>query len=317
MKRYLSIDDFREILDREIGFSSHEKSDHTSQKQTSYTSSARSTKNPQSGNFFANMMCGTILPITGYTLPASSYIVFIFILTAFDLSGIEGMGYYFTVLFYMFLLWLSVIVIFILMGYKNKLNVNPTALLVSWMIFACPCMTMGPNIPHGRSLGKLSGCESNLKKIATALELYSDEAGGYYPPDLEKLLLPGSGYVITPDVIRNVRDKIENNKTNELYRLENRRMSENRMRDELSEKGFTGDEIEIVISCAEKKEGQPYIKELPLCPSCKQSYTYEVSSEAHNYTLFCGKEKSHISTRWVGQDGNWPQYTPGEGIKLK
>ena len=111
-----------------------------------------------------------------------------------------------------------------------------------------------PNMMRSRYQGLHFACESNLKNIATALEMYATDNEGKYPPSL-RLLVENSDY--------------------------------------------------------------QYIKKIPVCPSSHSSYGYEVSQDSYNFTLWCGKERSHSKTYPYNKNGCWPQYTPGEGIILK
>ena len=66
------------------------------------------------------------------------------------------------------------------------------------------------------------------------------------------------------------------------------------------------------------KDGNLYMKEIPLCPlSSNSEYGYTCSNrgELYNFTLWCntqGHKGGDICT-----DGKWPQYNPIEGVKLK
>jgi type II secretory pathway pseudopilin PulG len=44
-----------------------------------------------------------------------------------------------------------------------------------------------PNFVRTRSQGRLTGCKSNLKNLASAIESYSTDNGGRYPTVLSKL----------------------------------------------------------------------------------------------------------------------------------
>jgi len=131
-----------------------------------------------------------------------------------------------------------------------------------------------PNFIRMPTQGRLAACESNLKNIATALEMYATDYIGDYPPSLS-------------------------------YLTEN-----------------------ICPS------GGSYIKKIPECPGDRPTfwqrnfpmlfpppkggpYIYMMADCPDNFTLICGKTKSHISTGTVSSDGCWPQYTPGYGINLK
>lgn len=50
---------------------------------------------------------------------------------------------------------------------------------------------------HHHGQGQLTACKSNLKNIATALEIYSSDNHGQYPATLEKLI-PGNYLKVVP-----------------------------------------------------------------------------------------------------------------------
>ena len=132
----------------------------------------------------------------------------------------------------------------------------PQAVAV-FLIFAIFPAILIPNFLKARSSGQLAACESNLKNIATALEMYATDFNGDYPPSLDYLTMnyPGGG---------------------------------------------------------------AYMKALPNCPAIPtEGYIYESANDPDNFTLVCGASKGHINTGTVSSEGHWPQYTPGEGIRLK
>jgi len=132
--------------------------------------------------------------------------------------------------------------------------------LIIFTVFGLLGFILVPNHLKARSSGRLAACESNLKNIATALEMYATDYSGAYPPSLD--------YLTRYD----------------------------------SYEGYSSG----------------YMKTLPKCPSdTTASYHYEVFDNPDNFTLCCGKEKAHIATGTVSSEGCWPQYTPGEGVKLK
>ena len=48
--------------------------------------------------------------------------------------------------------------------------------------------TLVPNFMKARSRGQLTACKSNLKNLATALEMYASDNKGHYPKALDQLL---------------------------------------------------------------------------------------------------------------------------------
>ena len=65
----------------------------------------------------------------------------------------------------------------------------------------------------------------------------------------------------------------------------------------------------------EKTKKGAYINKMPMCPACNIPYTYEVSKDFNNFTAICSKPDVHIPGEIVPSKGNWPQYSPGKGIK--
>lgn len=51
--------------------------------------------------------------------------------------------------------------------------------------------TLVPNFMKARARGQITACKSNLKNLATALEMYSSDNRGHYPESLDKLI-PGN-----------------------------------------------------------------------------------------------------------------------------
>ncbi len=68
-------------------------------------------------------------------------------------------------------------------GLGGKLGV--AALVLSLPAFSF--LVLAPNFIRCTNYGPLTSCKSNLKNIATALEMYSTDNGGRYPDSLEQL----------------------------------------------------------------------------------------------------------------------------------
>jgi len=67
------------------------------------------------------------------------------------------------------------------------------------------------------------------------------------------------------------------------------------------------------LNCLKEK----YLEKLPSCPYSKREYSYEVSNNLFNFTLWCTYPGSHGRVNMVKDGGCYPQYTPGEGIILR
>ena len=60
-------------------------------------------------------------------------------------------------------------------------------LMIVIAIIAILAAILVPNFIRARAQGQFTACKSNLKNIATALEMYSTDAQGRYPTTLSKL----------------------------------------------------------------------------------------------------------------------------------
>jgi len=142
---------------------------------------------------------------------------------------------------------------------RNKKGFTLIELMIVIAIIAILAAILVPNFLKARAQGQLAACESNLKNIATALEMYATDFSGDYPST-----------------------------------------------------------ISLLTDTSATTAGGAYMKAIPNCPSITTSpYSYTYNSTPDNFTLNCGGSSAHIATGTVCTSGNWPQYTPGEGVKLK
>jgi type IV pilus assembly protein PilA len=140
---------------------------------------------------------------------------------------------------------------------RNKKGFTLIELMIVIAIIAILAAILVPNFLKARAQGQLAACESNLKNIATALEMYATDFSGDYPAGA----------------------------------------------------------LTLLTSTA---TGGAYMKAIPNCPSVTTApYDYTSNASPDNFTLTCGAATAHIATGTVCTTANWPQYTPGEGIKLK
>lgn len=58
-------------------------------------------------------------------------------------------------------------------------------LMIVIAIIAILAAILVPSYVRARAMSQLTGCKSNLKNIATALEAYSVDNAGHYPNDIE------------------------------------------------------------------------------------------------------------------------------------
>lgn len=69
-------------------------------------------------------------------------------------------------------------------------------LMIVIAIIAILAAILVPNFIRARAQGQVTACKSNLKNIATALEMYSTDYGGRFPTNIT------SGGVLTPNYLR-------------------------------------------------------------------------------------------------------------------
>ena len=60
----------------------------------------------------------------------------------------------------------------------------------------------------------------------------------------------------------------------------------------------------------------PYIKTIPLCPSCKKPYIYSSQTDPDFFIIKCGGENAHKETGLAGE-GNYPVFNSKEGLIRK
>lgn len=72
------------------------------------------------------------------------------------------------------------------------------ASLATFCMFSLLASGCGRGIPRAPDQGKLTACKSKIKNIATALEMYSTDWEGHYPPPSTHLNL------LTPDYLKTI-----------------------------------------------------------------------------------------------------------------
>ena len=72
---------------------------------------------------------------------------------------------------------------------EKKAGCSPLSLIMAFGLVLVMGALFVPNFIRARARGQLTACKSNLKNIGTAMEMYSTDYSGQYPPDI-KLLAP-------------------------------------------------------------------------------------------------------------------------------
>jgi len=178
LKRYISMVEFCEALERYAGIT---------EKAYSYASSSAPP------------------------LSSGSLTIILIIAGVFVVSMFGGQMCYLPIAGLLAVFFISYAIVFIiyypslhLINYifKKEYRVNsnfpvPYSIILS-IIFILAAILI-PNFLKSKSGGYLAACESNLKNIATALEMYATDNEGYYPPSLEYLKMnitpSGGSYV--------------------------------------------------------------------------------------------------------------------------
>lgn len=91
---------------------------------------------------------------------------------------------------------------------KNKKGFTLIELMIVIAIIAILAAILVPNFLKARAQGQLAACESNIKNLATALEMYATDNTGTYPTELVTLTSSnaGGGYMKTIPVCPSYRD---------------------------------------------------------------------------------------------------------------
>lgn len=65
---------------------------------------------------------------------------------------------------------------------KGGCGISPLSILMLLGVFGVLSAILAPNFIRARARGHLTACKSNLKNIGTAMEMYSTDWSGLYPP---------------------------------------------------------------------------------------------------------------------------------------
>ena len=277
MKRYISIDEFRENLEKVVGRP-------FSQEGTSSSGYSKSYKPPaeKPGKLaFITSAVGYLMPFIGLWAPT-------FLISSFNLP--LDVGFVFQIVFALFIAW-SISMIYLIVR-RRPFPGTVTGMVAFWVIFGLPWMCLGTGHIAYTQTRLLAACESNMKNLATALEIYATDYDGDYPTTLDKLLEPAYVYVINDKTIQKLEGRLEKSQLDTLSSLKNEKLTAYTLYYKLPRKEFSPDEFEQILSCSEKMTGAPYMKKIPPCPISNTSYVYLSSQSPDNFTLCCGKTRT-------------------------
>ena len=69
----------------------------------------------------------------------------------------------------------------------KKAGCSPLSLIMAFGVVMVLGAILVPNFVRARARGQLPACKSNLKNIGTAMEMYSSDNSGKYPPNIDML----------------------------------------------------------------------------------------------------------------------------------
>ncbi len=241
LKRYISMAEFREELQKYLGI--------TESYSESYYNSNTNRPPQQGSGLNIKTIAGIIIVVA---------ILFIILFTGGQATPcIIGL----TIAFFIFyciafvLYKLGTMFLSAITGKQYRVDNLTVIVMAVTLMIGSPFLFALSGNRYKNTGGQLAACESNLKNLATALEMYATDNGGNYPPTLDCLIctvgIPGG-----------------------------------------------------------------YMKTIPICPSsrAKKSYLYIRSDTPDNFTLWCSYPDAHKN---AGLKTGWPQYTPGQGLKIK
>ncbi|MEQ8221016.1 MAG: serine/threonine-protein kinase [Candidatus Eremiobacterota bacterium] len=171
LKRYISMAEFREELQKYSGI-------RDSSGESYYRSSSPP---PKASDLNIKMVAFTLIGVA---------LLFIILVTGGQaVPCILGLAVAFIVFYGIaFVLYtLGVLLLSLITGKQYGYN-NPIVIAMAIILMcALPFFMAFSSANSGRKYGQLSACESNLKNLATALEMYATDNKGDYPPALEYL----------------------------------------------------------------------------------------------------------------------------------
>ncbi|MEQ8186537.1 MAG: serine/threonine-protein kinase [Candidatus Eremiobacterota bacterium] len=185
LKRYISMDEFREELRRYLGIAE------------SYSESCYNSHTPVPPQQGSDLNIRTIAGI----------IIVVAILFTILFSGGQATPFIIALIIAFFIFYVIAFILYtlgtmllsVITGKKYGYNNIIVIVLAIILMFTLPFLMAFLSASSGKKHGQLAACESNLKNIATALEMYATDNTGDYPHDLLYLttLQPVGGYMKT------------------------------------------------------------------------------------------------------------------------
>lgn len=173
LKRYISMAEFREELQKYLGV--------TASSGESYYSSY-TQRPPQQGS-------GLNTKIIAITLIGVALLFIILVTGGQALPCIAGLAVV-SIVFYgiAFALYMAgALLLYAITGKQYKINNFIIIVMTILLIAGVPMFFFLLDNRYSHTPGYLTACESNLKNISTALEMYATDNTGDYPPSLEYL----------------------------------------------------------------------------------------------------------------------------------
>ncbi len=185
LKRYINMDEFREELRKYLGVAE------------SYSESYYNSNTPVPGQQGSNLNISTVAGI----------IIVVAILFTILFSGGQATPFIIGLIIAFFIFYVIAFILYKLgtmllseiTGKKYGYNNLIVVVLAIILMFTLPFLMTFLSASSGKKHRQLAACESNLKNIATALEMYATDNTGDYPHDLCYLTRsqPGGAYMKT------------------------------------------------------------------------------------------------------------------------
>ena len=195
LKRYISMDEFREELRKYLGVAE------------SYSESCYNSHTPVPPQKGSDLNISTIV---GIIIVVAILFMILFSggqATPFIIALIIAFFIFYVIAFVLYTL--GTMVLSVITGKKYGYNNLIVIVLAIILMFTLPFLMAFLSASSGKKQGQLAACESNLKNIATALEMYATDNTGDYPHDLLYLTTsqPGGAYMKTIPVCPASRGK--------------------------------------------------------------------------------------------------------------
>jgi len=182
LKRYISMKEFKEQLERYAGFYQKDRKEEGIKKPNNF---ARTGILLAILTIFSPYIVGIILNIAENIIKNFSSSIQLFMRNLFTIVPVI-----------IILLPVTGLILSIIGSRKAKydksISEEPASMAIGCNLLAVLAVCLVgfifvPGFIGARAQGQLAACESNMKNLATAMEMYAEDNKGHYPPDLSYL----------------------------------------------------------------------------------------------------------------------------------